>query len=204
HANLGRGLHFDPAPDSPREFVEAQQRLFEQLLPRPEAERKETLRKKIRELFDFNGFARKSIGRRWNQWTPEQQTEFQQLLRDLLENLCLTHSNEIFRSHQLRLGPETRSEDRATVSGSFAQDEVDIEVDLHLRLGENGWRVEDVVVDRLSLLESYQSQFNAYLAEHSASDLFTLLRERLRPGTDTTAPSPTPAGEKEPTGQTQP
>ncbi|MDZ4200405.1 MAG: hypothetical protein U1E27_14100, partial [Kiritimatiellia bacterium] len=46
HANLGRGLHFDPAPDSPREFVEAQQRLFEQLLPRPEAERKETLRKK--------------------------------------------------------------------------------------------------------------------------------------------------------------
>ncbi|MDZ4199282.1 MAG: hypothetical protein U1E27_08360 [Kiritimatiellia bacterium] len=44
---IPRGFAADPAdapPAGPREFVEAQQRLYEQLLPRPEAERKVTLR----------------------------------------------------------------------------------------------------------------------------------------------------------------
>ena len=140
-----------------------------------DAQRRVELREVGDTLFDFHEMGRRALGQHWAGRTPQEQTEFVRLFTDLLE-----------RSYLLAVG--NRGAGKVTfqgesVEGSSARvrsrlvSDRGAEIPIEFRLLERGgrWAVYDLVVEGVSLITSYRSQFNSIIRNSS----FTRLLEKL-------------------------
>jgi phospholipid transport system substrate-binding protein len=141
------------------------------------AQRRE-MRLAAEELFDFNEMSRRMLGQHWNESTREEQAEFVRLFTDLLERSYLT---ALAHSPLVTITFEGES-----VNGPYAQVSSQILVgrrgnaSLEYRLLETDgrWAVYDIVVDGVSLVLSYRSQFNSILRTSRFTELLDRLRSR--------------------------
>jgi phospholipid transport system substrate-binding protein len=144
--------------------------------------RKQERRKRLREAifvrFDFQEMAQRSLGAHWHRRTPEEQTEFIKLFSDLLEQTYVdkieSYSNEKFIYTNERIdGPyaDVNSKMRTSKGEEFT-----INYKLH-RVGEN-WRVYDLVIENISLINNYRSQFNRIITSFSFNELVSRIKAK--------------------------
>jgi phospholipid transport system substrate-binding protein len=145
-----------------------------------EEERRELLRKEIAPVFDFGEMAKRSLGPNWRDRTPEERERFVALFRELLENSYLGKI-ESYRGEVIRYGEET-------VDGPYAQVKTVVvttrgqEIPVHYRMRADGgrYRIYDVVIEGISLVNNYRSQFNSILQKSSFAELMEKLRSTVR------------------------
>jgi phospholipid transport system substrate-binding protein len=143
-------------------------------------ERRGILRKEIEPAFDFQEMAKRSLGPNWRDRTPEERVRFIALFRELLENSYLGKI-ESYQGEEIRYGKET-------VDGPYAQVETVVvttrgqEIPVDYRLLSDGvrYRVYDVVIEGISLVNNYRSQFNSILQKSSFAELMEKLRSTIR------------------------
>jgi phospholipid transport system substrate-binding protein len=143
-------------------------------------ERRGLLRKEIEPAFDFQEMAKRSLGPNWRDRTPEERVRFIALFRELLENSYLGKI-ESYQGEEIRYGKET-------VDGPYAQVETVVvttrgqEIPVDYRLLSDGvrYRVYDVVIEGISLVNNYRSQFNSILQKSSFAELMEKLRSTIR------------------------
>jgi phospholipid transport system substrate-binding protein len=129
-------------------------------------------------LFDFNEMSRRMLGQHWGDGTREEQAEFVRLFTDLLERSYLTAL-----AHFPLVNVTFEGE---SINGPYAQVSSQILVgrrgnaSLEYRLLETDgrWGVYDIVVDGVSLVLSYRSQFNSILRTSRFTELLDRLRSR--------------------------
>jgi phospholipid transport system substrate-binding protein len=150
----------------------------------PASAQRRELRVVAAELFDFNEMSRRMLGAHWKEGTPEEQAEFVRLFMDLLERSYLTALGHyplatISFEGELVNGPYALVSSRIAVGRRG-------ESSLEYRLLETDgrWAVYDVVVDGVSLVLSYRSQFNSILR----TSRFAQLLDRLRSGQASVSP----------------
>lgn len=122
-------------------------------------------------LFDFNEIARRTLAQHWSARTLEEQGTFVRLFTDLLERSYVTTIGNN-RLATVTFQGETIEGSSARVQSRLVTDrgaEIPIEYRLLERAGR--WAVYDVVVDGVSQVASYRSQFNSILRT-SSFDLF--------------------------------
>ena len=135
-------------------------------------------RRVAEELFDFDEMCRRMLGDHWQEGSPYQQGEFVRLFTELIERSYLSG----FRS----LPPAAITFLGETVNGSYAQVQSRIatnrfgetSVDYRLVDHDGRWAVYDVVLDGVSLVSSYRSQFTSILRTSSFAQLLEKLRSR--------------------------
>ncbi|HEV8711645.1 MAG TPA: ABC transporter substrate-binding protein [Candidatus Binatia bacterium] len=141
-------------------------------------ERRENLREVIYPRFDFTEMARRSLGLHWRQRSPEEQQEFVQLFTNLLEEAYFDKI-ESYNGEKVQYLNETVDNDYAEVEtkiiGTNGQ-EFSVNYRLHNVNGE--WQVYDVVIENISLVHNYRSQFNRVLAKSSFAELLKTMREK--------------------------
>jgi phospholipid transport system substrate-binding protein len=127
-------------------------------------------------LFDFNEMSRRMLGAHWREGTPEEQAEFIRLFTDLLERSYLTALGH-FPLATISFEGEMVSGPYALVSSRIAVGRRG-QSSLEYRLLETDgrWAVYDVVVDGVSLVLSYRSQFNSILRTSRFPELLDRLR----------------------------
>jgi phospholipid transport system substrate-binding protein len=143
-------------------------------------ERRDMLRKEIAPVFDFAEMAKRSLGPNWRGRTPEERDRFVVLFRELLENSYLGKI-ESYHGEQIRYGKET-------VDGPYAEVKTvvvtgkgqEIPVDYRLLAESGGYRIYDVVIEGISLVQNYRSQFNSILEKSSFSELMDKLRATVQ------------------------
>ena len=141
-------------------------------------QRRTEIRRVAQGLFDFNEMARLTLASHWKDRSAREQEEFVQLFTDLLERSYLTTIENYAGEKVAFLGE--------TVSGPYAQvrsritTERRMEISIDYRLIESGarWAVYDVVLDGVSLVSNYRSQFNSIIRTSSFGDLLAKLRSR--------------------------
>jgi phospholipid transport system substrate-binding protein len=145
---------------------------------RKKGERVRRLRQVIYPRFDFGEMAKRSLGNHWRQRTPEQQREFVKIFTDLLEKLYVGKI-ESYNGERIVYTREVQDKNYAEVNTKIItkkEGEVPINYRLH---GANGeWKVYDVVIENVSLVNNYRSQFNRILASASFGDLIKRLQEK--------------------------
>ena len=52
------------------------------------------------------------------------------------------------------------------------------EVDYRLRQGDNGWKIDDVIIDNVSLVANFRSQFQDVISNGGFDALMKLLRQK--------------------------
>src|SRR5215831_19699631 len=119
------------------------------------------------------------LGAQWQRRTPEEQTEFIKIFGDLLEQTYVdkieSYNNEKFIYTNERIdGPyaEVNSKMRNSKGEEF-----NINYKLH-RAGED-WRVYDLVIENVSLVNNYRSQFNRILSSSTCDELVMKLKRKL-------------------------
>ena len=141
-------------------------------------ERRDELRKLIYQRFDFTEMAKRSLGPEWRRHTPEEQAQFVKLFTDFLERAYLTQI-ESYNDQKVRYVNERQERDHAQVDTKIV-DNKGQEFAVNYRLhNENGdWKVYDVVVEDISLVNNYRAQFNRLLASSSYQELVRRMQEK--------------------------
>lgn len=141
-------------------------------------ERTGQLRQVIYAGFDFTEMAKRSLGSHWRHRTPEEQQEFVKIFTGLLEKSYLDKM-ESYRGEKVAYTREVQDKNYAEVDTKVATkkgEEFSIQYKLHAPNGE--WKVYDVVIDNISIINNYRSQFSRILSTGSFDDLLKRLQEK--------------------------
>ncbi|HMF48396.1 MAG TPA: ABC transporter substrate-binding protein [Candidatus Saccharimonadales bacterium] len=141
-------------------------------------ERRAKLREVLYQRFDFTEMAKRALGSEWRRHTPEEQREFVRLFTDLLERAYLDKI-ESYSGEKVKYLKERQDNDLATVETRL-EDAKGQEYSLDYRLHNvNGdWKVYDVIIENISLVNNYRAQFNRVLARSSWADLLKRMKEQ--------------------------
>ncbi|PIU32308.1 MAG: toluene tolerance protein [Syntrophobacteraceae bacterium CG07_land_8_20_14_0_80_61_8] len=141
--------------------------------------RRDRLRQIAGRMFDFDALARFTLGNNWRKLDRAQQQEFIQLYRQLLERAyldkILAYTNERIVFEKEIPAAADRAEVQSTVVTATAR------IPIHYRLLAAGdtWLVYDVVIEGVSLVRNYRSQFNGILATQSPARMLQEMRQKL-------------------------
>ncbi len=131
------------------------------------------------EMFDFIELSKRSLGQSWNKFNPDQQKEFIKLYRLLLEE---TYTDKIisYTEEKLVFGKElTLSERTVEVQTTVVTKTSEVSINYRV-IEQNGqWKVYDVVVEGVSLISNYRSQFRDILANKTPQALLDILRKKV-------------------------
>lgn len=137
------------------------------------------LRAVISQRFDFKEMAKRSLGSHWRSLKSDEQQEFVRLFTDLLADTYIDRIEEYSNEKVLFTG-ERRDGDYATVeSRIIPRDAQEFSIDYKLhRIGDE-WRVYDVVIENISLVNNYRSQFNRVILNSSYEELVRKMKGKL-------------------------
>jgi phospholipid transport system substrate-binding protein len=145
----------------------------------PVDRRLEQLQQIAYQRFDFPTIGRLVLARGWNQLSAEQQTAF---LDDFKQHLSLDYGRRIDAYTDqavVVLGDRVEANGDATVRTQIAGGTTaPVAVDYRLRKFGSEWRVIDIIVEGVSLVSSYRSQFQEIMASGGPTRLLQVLHEK--------------------------
>jgi len=142
--------------------------------------KKEKLRAIYGQMFDEAELSKRTLGRNWNRLNPGQQKEFIHLFRQVLEKAyidkILAYTNEkIVFPRQIMSSNELAEVETRIITSSR-----EIPLSYRVILKDGTWKVYDVVVENVSLVQNYRSQFNSILAKDTPDQLLEILRKKVK------------------------
>lgn len=146
--------------------------------PDRKEERIARLKEIINPIFDYQEMARRCMGRHWRQRTPAEQEEFYNLFRDFLERVY-SSKVDFYDGERVTFGRETIDGDFAEVESTVVN-ATGIESPVTYRLRRTGgiWKVYDAVIENISIVNNYRSQFDRVISRSSYDELKRLLLEK--------------------------
>ncbi|MDA8428060.1 MAG: ABC transporter substrate-binding protein [Geobacteraceae bacterium] len=147
-------------------------------LKKNDHKRRQELKKTISTIFDYNEMAKRSLGRHWNQRSAAEKKQFVELFASLLEN-SYASKIESYNNEKIVYLKEIRDSDHAEVRSKVITAKRD-EFTLDYRMiNENGkWMVYDVVIEGVSLVSNYRTQFNKIITSHGYPELVKKLQTK--------------------------
>jgi phospholipid transport system substrate-binding protein len=134
----------------------------------------------IEQVFDFRELSRRTVGKQWRKMSPEQQTEFVELFKKLLQGVyadrLLAYSDQkiIFdKEVMLKKG-------RAEVQ-SYLQTSDGKKIPMFYRLTDKSgnWKAYDIIIEGVSMVKNYRTQFREIIAKDSPEKLLEVLRSKV-------------------------
>jgi phospholipid transport system substrate-binding protein len=134
-------------------------------------ERRAAVRKVADDIFDFQETARRSLAGHWLPRTSAEQAEFVRLFADLLERSYISRI-ELYGGEKIDYLGDSLDGDRATVRTRIVtKSETKIPVDYRMLKRGERWLVYDVIIEGVSLVANYRTQFNKIIQTSSYAEL---------------------------------
>jgi phospholipid transport system substrate-binding protein len=142
--------------------------------------KKDKLRAIYVSMFDEVELSRRSLGMNWNKLNAAQREEFVKLFEQVLEKAyadrILSYTNEKIEYTK-----------ESTISGSTAEVRTkvitaskEIPITYKVILKDGAWKVYDVTIENVSLVQNYRTQFNDILAKNTPEQLLEILRKKVK------------------------
>lgn len=136
--------------------------------------------KKVLPHFDFTRMTQLAVGRHWQQASPEQQkalvAEFRALLVQTYAATFAAYRDQKIEYRPLRMEPtDTDVVVKSLINQSGGKP---VTVDYKMRKADAGWKVYDVVVGDLSLVQTYRGTFNSEVQKGGVDGLVKALADK--------------------------
>ena len=135
----------------------------------------------IESVFDFEELSKRTLGREWKNFSAEQQTEFVKLFKELLQGVyadrLLAYSDQkVIYDKEIMI-----KEGQAEVQ-SYLQTSDGTKIPLFYRMTDKSgsWKVYDMVIEGVSMVKNYRTQFREILSNGSPDKLLEVLREKSK------------------------
>ena len=153
-------------------------------------DRRAAVRKIAHEAFDISETAQRVLARHWQARTPAEREEFTQLFADLLERTYIARMDE-YGGERIRYLSES-------IDGSFASVKARIvtrtgtEVPVESRMNLHGdrWLIYDILIENVSLVGNYRSQFDRIIRTSSYEELVRRLKTKREEFLNESTPRP--------------
>jgi phospholipid transport system substrate-binding protein len=142
--------------------------------------KKEKLDGIYEKMFDEVELSRRTLGGNWTKLNPAQQQEFIRLYRQILEKAyidkILSYTNEkiVFSKESMLANNQAEVQTKVITSSK------EIPIFYRVILKDGTWKVYDVVVENVSLVQNYRSQFSSILANNTPDQLLEILRKKVK------------------------
>jgi phospholipid transport system substrate-binding protein len=144
-------------------------------------ERLEAVRAVASDAFDVSETAQRALGLHWQQRTPAERQEFVQVFRSLLEQTYLSRIGE-FGGERIKYVSERIDGDRAIVRAVIVtKNGTEVPVESRLLRKADRWLIYDVLIENISLIASYRSQFDRVIRTASYPELIRRLKAHGSP-----------------------
>ena len=139
-----------------------------------------TLGTEIEKVFDFTELSKRTLGRDWKKMSAAQQTEFVKLFKELLQGVYADRLLEYSDQKVIFDKEIALKKGRAEVQ-SYLQTSDGKKIPLFYRLTDKGgsWKVYDVIIEGVSMVKNYRTQFRDILAKDSPDKLLEILRDKV-------------------------
>ena len=144
-------------------------------------------------LFDFQEMARRALARHWRERSPQEQSEFVAVFKQLLARAYIGRL-EGYAGEQIVYLGETVDAEFATVRSKIVTSRgAELGVDYRLHLVRSRWMVYDVAVQGVSFVANYRGQFDKIIRASSYQALVRELKSKYADAPRATRPAPPPA-----------
>lgn len=145
---------------------------------------KEVKKERLRSLYDrmFDGveLSKRTLTRNWNSLNVAQRQEFVLLFRQILEKAYIDKILD-YRDEKIIYDRENMlSESQAEILTRIVTSSKEIPIAYRLIFKDGSWKVYDIVVENVSLVLNYRTQFNEILAKNTPEQLLETLRKKVK------------------------
>jgi len=142
--------------------------------------KKDKLRVIYVNMFDEVELSRRSLGLNWNKLNNNQRQEFVKLFEQVLEKAyadkILAYTNEKIEFTKESMISGNLAEVRTRVITASKE----IPISYRVISKDGAWKVYDVVIENVSLVQNYRTQFNDILAKNTPEQLLEILRKKVK------------------------
>jgi phospholipid transport system substrate-binding protein len=132
---------------------------------------------------DFETLSRLVLARNWSAFDADQQRRFQ---AEFKEHLSVTYGKSIdsYKNEVVHVtGDRAEARGDWTVKTKIDREGADdVLVDYRLRQTGGEWKIIDIIVEGVSLVSNFRSQFQDLLSSKSPEQLIALIREKNQKG----------------------
>ncbi|WP_066858457.1 MlaC/ttg2D family ABC transporter substrate-binding protein [Halodesulfovibrio spirochaetisodalis] len=137
------------------------------------------LEKKILAIFSMDQFSMRTVGRKWQKFSPEQKTSFKAAFVTLLKATYFTHVSEYNGEKLTILGSRTnRKGNKVEVRTVVNYKEKQVPVNYRMLTENNNWMIYDVLVEGVSLVKNYRTQFSELLRHGTPDELIKKIQDK--------------------------
>jgi len=141
-------------------------------------DRRAAVRKIANDIFDFGETARRSLGRHWQPRTATERDEFVQLFADLLERSYISNV-ELYGGEKIQyLGDTVDGEQGKVQTKLVTKGGTDIPIEYRMHRKGDRWLVYDVIIEGVSLIANYRTQFNKIIQTASYQELVKKMKAK--------------------------
>jgi phospholipid transport system substrate-binding protein len=145
--------------------------------PRRAQERRRRLEETIAARFDYGEMSKRTLAAQWRSLSPQERDEFVELFKGFLSDRYAAKI-EGYAGEQVQYLSERIEGEYAEVRTKLVSGKVNVPLDYRLIKKADTWHAYDVIVDGISLVKNYRSQFTRIIRESSYSELVRRLRDR--------------------------
>jgi phospholipid transport system substrate-binding protein len=142
--------------------------------------KKERLRSIYEGMFDDVELSRRTLALNWNKLNTAQRQEFVQLFRQVLEKAYVDKILD-YTDERIVYDKETKlSGNQSEVPTRIVTSSKEIPISYRVIMKDGVWKVYDVVIENVSLVQNYRTQFNDILAKNTPEQLIEILRKKVK------------------------
>jgi phospholipid transport system substrate-binding protein len=131
-------------------------------------------------VFDYTELSKRTLAQHWKRFSPDQQGEFTRLFGKLLGTVYIDRIIA-YKDEKVVFGKVTQiSEKISEVQSEVIRSSKSIPIHYRMILKNGEWKVYDVVIEGVSLVQNYRTQFREILMNKSPEELLKTLREKTR------------------------
>ncbi len=140
--------------------------------------RRDTLEKIVEDRFDFEKMSQLSLARHWKERTASEKSEFAALFGQLLKDTYISKM-EGYTDEKVVFLRERIRKKKAQIDTKIITQTIEIPINYRMFTRKNDqWMVYDMVIEGVSLIGNYRSQFGQMLEKGSFEDLMDKLKKK--------------------------
>ena len=134
--------------------------------------------KVISPRFDFSEMAKRSLGRHWAARTSEEHREFVTVFATLMGK-SYADNIESYTTQNVLYIRESEDQNYAQVDTKIvAENGSPFSINYKMHRVDGEWRIYDLVIEDISVVNNYRSQFDRIIARSSFADLVQTMKEK--------------------------
>ncbi len=142
-------------------------------------ERRAKIRQVVLQRFGFTEMSKRSLGRYWNDRTSQERTEFVRLYTDLLERSYIDRVDGYSGEQVVYQGESVDGNYSEVRTKILTKKSQEVSIVYRLLMNDSNWEVYDVIIEGVSLVNNYRTQFSKIIRTSSYEELVKKMQAKL-------------------------